>query len=317
MPRRSTLIQRVVFQLQRQIFNAGAVEESAMLEDSLTETVREVDIVIRTKVAKLPLTIAIECTEGKRLATVEWVEQMHAKHLSLPTDKLVLVSASGFSKAAQQKASLFKIDLVKFLLDSKTSWPPLLRQVATEPMAYVVSRFTRCALVFADDPNTAHSMPPNTPLFCGEASGSMPLRDYLHGNVATSPDFMAGALEAAKKADFNEFEFQFFTEESIGVRISDSQLRLIKLFVIGFECKPSAGSLELREGSYMGDSIAFGTVETQIGQQILSIMQTDAGNLVGSVTQAKTTASTAETVSLEVFPQHANIRFISEPFKTS
>lgn len=65
---------------------------------------REVDIVIRVIVSGYELIISVECTDKGRPASVEWVEQSCSKHQDLPTQKLVLVSKSGFTKAAFSKA---------------------------------------------------------------------------------------------------------------------------------------------------------------------------------------------------------------------
>jgi hypothetical protein len=48
--------------------------------------------------------VGVEATKGNRMATVEWVERMIGKHQNLPTDKLVLVSQSGFRPQARDAA---------------------------------------------------------------------------------------------------------------------------------------------------------------------------------------------------------------------
>lgn len=75
-----------------------------MLPDTSTGRDREVDIVIEGAAAGYPILICIECCDSNRTATVEWVDEMLGKHTNLPTDKLVLVSRSGFTDAAEKKA---------------------------------------------------------------------------------------------------------------------------------------------------------------------------------------------------------------------
>ena len=65
---------------------------------------REVDIVIESMLAGHTVTVGVECIAKKRRSCVEWVERVRAKHENLPTNKLILVSQSGFYKTASKKA---------------------------------------------------------------------------------------------------------------------------------------------------------------------------------------------------------------------
>ena len=125
MPKRSTLFQRVVFQIQRQLADAAAVEESAMLPDHTGESEREVDVVIRSVVAGHDVIVSLECQEGSRKATVSWVEAMAMKHDALPTSKLILLSASGFTRGARSKAVSLGIELLSFEEAFESDWANL------------------------------------------------------------------------------------------------------------------------------------------------------------------------------------------------
>jgi hypothetical protein len=83
----------------------ATVEESAMLVNRATKRRREVDVVIRGKQATHDVVVGVEATKGNRMASVEWVERMIGKHQNLPTDKLVLVSQSGFRPQAREAAA--------------------------------------------------------------------------------------------------------------------------------------------------------------------------------------------------------------------
>jgi hypothetical protein len=98
MPKRSTPFQAIV-RLVRQHFAQAAVTvtESKMLRDSVLDIDREVDIVIAGKFDGEPMVISVEVIEHRRAATLPWVEQMLRKHRDLPTNRLLLVSKSGFS----------------------------------------------------------------------------------------------------------------------------------------------------------------------------------------------------------------------------
>jgi hypothetical protein len=87
----------------------ATVTESAMLMDSVLNAPREVDICVQTDSSGHMIIVGIECRAWRKRQTVEWVEAMHGKHLHLPTDALVLVSSSGFTKAALLVAKSYNI----------------------------------------------------------------------------------------------------------------------------------------------------------------------------------------------------------------
>ena len=97
MPKRSNEFQHLVTLIERLLADPDArVTESKELIDRVTGELREVDIVIEWSDGVRDIVIGVECTATSRPASVEWVERMWGKHSSLPTDKLVLVSRSGF-----------------------------------------------------------------------------------------------------------------------------------------------------------------------------------------------------------------------------
>ena len=120
MPRRGNPFQSLIRALHANAAD-GMVEESALVSDRRTGTTREVDILIRTSSSGYPINIAVECTDTSSPADVTWVEQMVTKHADLPTDKLVLVSANGFTKSAVGKAESY--DVVPLRLESLTDHP--------------------------------------------------------------------------------------------------------------------------------------------------------------------------------------------------
>lgn len=78
----------------------SVVTESNMLIDSRLGIEREVDITVEASIDGEPILISFEVIEHGRRATITWVEQVIAKHEYLPTNRLVLVSKSGFSASA-------------------------------------------------------------------------------------------------------------------------------------------------------------------------------------------------------------------------
>jgi predicted Mrr-cat superfamily restriction endonuclease len=103
-PRRTNLFQDVVAVIHEHLAGDAVMEESAMLTNRLTGEQREVDVVLRRTTAGYETVIAVEATSRRAPVTAPWVEQMVGKHANLPTDKLVLVSESGFTKQARELA---------------------------------------------------------------------------------------------------------------------------------------------------------------------------------------------------------------------
>jgi len=103
-PKRTNFFQEVVEILHRHLAGDASVEPSAMLPSGKTGALREVDVVIRTTVASHEVLVGVEAIDRSRPADRGWVDQMVGKHADLPTDKLVLVSASGFTADARAAA---------------------------------------------------------------------------------------------------------------------------------------------------------------------------------------------------------------------
>lgn len=112
MPQRSNQFQKLIYLVKQQVAKGSEVTESKMLPDSVTGTNREVDIYIESSVAEHTVCICLECRDRKRKADVTWVEEMKTKHERLPTNALVLISSSGFTKEAQKVAQIYGFELL-------------------------------------------------------------------------------------------------------------------------------------------------------------------------------------------------------------
>ena len=104
MPKRTNALQKAIKLIEEYKGDFLELQESAMLYDQTAGIKREVDIVLIGEINGHSITIAFEVTGGKRPVDVQWVESMISKHKNLSTDKLILVSSSGFTKSAEKKA---------------------------------------------------------------------------------------------------------------------------------------------------------------------------------------------------------------------
>lgn len=147
MPARTNKLQAVVFYVKEHVAPEGAeVTESKMLVDRDSGKLREVDVVVEHIVGDDPITISVEVIAWSKKASVTWVEQMLSKHQRMPTNRLVLVSWSGFSgtaldKVAQQGGHVEALVPVRLDHDDPTIRflaPELTLQAAKTPVDTVV-----------------------------------------------------------------------------------------------------------------------------------------------------------------------------------
>jgi hypothetical protein len=103
-PKRTNTFQEAVAIVHRHLAPELDIEESYMLRDLVDDEEREVDTVITASAASYKLVISIEASAQRRPAARPWVEQQIKKHETLPTNLLVLVSESGFSRPALRLA---------------------------------------------------------------------------------------------------------------------------------------------------------------------------------------------------------------------
>lgn len=125
MPKRTNDFQRLIYLIHHQLMGEATVTESKFLYDSAADTNREVDIVIELQAGEYPVIIGVECQGRGRVASVEWVEQMAMKHETLPTNKLILVSQSGFTTAARNKARACGIEAMTLNKAIRANWKGL------------------------------------------------------------------------------------------------------------------------------------------------------------------------------------------------
>jgi Restriction endonuclease len=109
MPKRTNQFQDIIADIYRTLADTGATfEESAMVSEP-DGTLREIDILIKSVVAGSEISLAIECRDYSRAQSIEWVDSLIGKYQSLPVDKVVAVSSSGFSEPSILKASRHRI----------------------------------------------------------------------------------------------------------------------------------------------------------------------------------------------------------------
>lgn len=123
MPPRTNALQRLITLLTATLAGHAQVTESAMLKDRVTSEPREVDVLVSATTATYTVNLGIEVIAWARPADTPWIEKMRAKHENLPTDKLILVSESGFSAPAKKKAEFYGIETLTIDEACEADWP--------------------------------------------------------------------------------------------------------------------------------------------------------------------------------------------------
>jgi hypothetical protein len=122
MPKRSNKFQKLIYLIHKGLAGDASVTESKMLRDRITNEENEVDIVIEKEFAGTNIVISIECRGHGRPATREWVNEMWGKHQHLPTKHLILVSESGFTRTAKEKAKVLGVETLSLNAAIETDW---------------------------------------------------------------------------------------------------------------------------------------------------------------------------------------------------
>jgi hypothetical protein len=139
MPKRTNEFQQLIYAINLQLAKEATVTESKLLRHRLTGAEREVDVAIEFEIGPYQPIIGIECRAHRRPQDVEWIEQAHTMHEHL-TDKLVLVSKSGFTPEAKALAKTFGIETLTLAEAEKVDWTQIVGKLKRVYIALVRGR---------------------------------------------------------------------------------------------------------------------------------------------------------------------------------
>jgi hypothetical protein len=293
MPPRSTTFQEVVAIIKQHMAEDASVEESVELVDRLTDAPREVDVVIRTTVAGYPIIVGIEVRERGRRGTVEWVEQEHSKHSRLDTNRLVLISTSGFTKGAKELAEKYGIITVTPTLEGREkddlakSIDALIAKVA------VLQIEGGAAIVDATDesPEERGNLSPDL-LFYDSKGEVLGTAHQISEAIVRAANFSQHLLELSPEVTkFHVFapDFDYRVEGSAERRHMYMQnlgppphLKRISTLLIAGSIKLEEAEFSLRHGSLEGTDFAYG--QAKLGQTPALIVMTGSVEAGGHIT---------------------------------
>jgi hypothetical protein len=295
------LIQRVVYQLQRQLAATGSVEESGMLADRHSGSLREVDVVVRARVADHDVLVGIECRDHRRKATVEWVEQMAMKHSALPTSKLVLVSRSGFSEQAIAKARQLGVDAYAFDEAAPKDWTAVLGENAQGPLVVWSLRIRDCWLVLKGDEGKSHPADPKTTVFSADGSPEGSLGEVVHTSVQSSPEFTQATLDFADGVKDPLFVANVGRRPPIHVATGPGELLEVAFLRLLLEAVPLPNDFRFESARYRGNPVAFGESVSPAGHLTISLFQPSHGAPIGSASVVDSATGDVSTTDVQ-FP---------------
>ncbi|MCI5044978.1 MAG: restriction endonuclease [Aquisalinus sp.] len=114
--------EKLVADIQSQLSPDSKVEHNAKIPGIDSKVKRQVDIHVSGSVGQYQMDIAIECKDYKRKVDVKRVEEFSGLLHDIRFHKGVLVSASGFSNAAMQRAESLGIDLYRAVDTRDHKW---------------------------------------------------------------------------------------------------------------------------------------------------------------------------------------------------
>ncbi|MBW8244017.1 restriction endonuclease [Muricauda oceani] len=115
MARKGRKFEVLVESLEKHALNKeGVISSPGYLMDEVTNQMREVDVLIETKIGTSNISIVLECRDRKMKQDLTWIEQLNSKLKDINADKIIAVSSSGFSKSALEKAKRYGIETRSF-----------------------------------------------------------------------------------------------------------------------------------------------------------------------------------------------------------
>jgi hypothetical protein len=132
-PKRTNLFQRVIATVYEHQ-SESPVAESKLMFDPKAGTDREVDVIVTETVAGEKITVGVEATALSKPLALPAVQALIAKHKSIGTSHVVIVSKSGFTGPALREiisAPRFSGYQPKDLSDRKTFEAKIVGQLAT------------------------------------------------------------------------------------------------------------------------------------------------------------------------------------------
>ena len=275
MPKRSNVFQTLIYQIQ-QYFSDGSeyiVSESKMLRNSANDEEREVDIVVETKAGDVSLVIGFECTAEKRIVGSPWVERMLGKHRYLGTDKLILVSESGFTQPALKLVDSEKFAEAVTLKDAEaTDWGGYIKSYKDLIFGAFEFKPIKISANFETIENESDKESPLTitkdtkfrRISDGTELDSLSLALDILGNQDLAKNIMDRWLKQPKESRKLEFDFLINWAAVHGTWeiVNESLTRRLLSIDLTVKALIKESNLSFSHKSFMNTSVSYATIES-------------------------------------------------------
>lgn len=267
----------MIYLIHHQLIDEATVTESKFLYDRAANVDREVDIVIEIQAGDYPVIIGIECQGRCRVANVEWVEQMAAKHASLPTNKLILVSQSGFSSTARKKAEALGIRTMTLSQAIRSDWIGLVGQATMLLVKWGIEPVA-CFAVFSQYKGQRNTLQLdfNQQLYDREGYDVLIVNEAIEIIMDIQGEDL---IKQMKQPDidlqkpYTVFEMEFgIPAGTYLVDLSGTKQEINSFLIIG-HCVRETELVDLKSGSFGSAQVAFGKTRTIDAKSLISIVE--------------------------------------------
>jgi Restriction endonuclease len=273
MPKRSNAFQNLFHVIYRQLAVNATVTESKMLTDKATGEEREVDIVIESEVTRHKVTIGVECNAHKRKASVEWVERMQGKHQNLPTDKLVLVSLSGFYKTAIKKAKFHGIETISIGEAVKVDWTKIVGKTEHLYFEYYENTARYCVVMKSENDQTEEWAPPNDQVVNSE--GNEETVNHIVNSIVARDAVRKQVFKILDSGGGLKFLLTYTPHRPWYILDQNGRRREIVSLPITLELAKETTRLPLRKGEVLGFQVAFGEAASSKGTVSVAVLESE------------------------------------------
>lgn len=104
-------LELLVASIQRQLAPGAKVTHNAKVEGRLSETSRQIDVLVEQCVGQYQIRIALDCKDYKTPVDVKAVEEFHGLMVDIGAHKGALVCPAGFTKSAKKRAKKLEVEL--------------------------------------------------------------------------------------------------------------------------------------------------------------------------------------------------------------
>ena len=274
MPKRSNAFQNLFHILYRQLAGHATVTESKMLHDNVTEEEREVDILIESEVAGHKITIGVECNAQTRKSCVEWVERMRGKHQNLPTDKLILVSQSGFYRSATKKAQFYGIDTISLGNAMKADWTKIVGKKERLFFEYYDNTAHYYVVMKCEEERLEKWAPPNDQVVLFADGAEMTINQVVNTIIA-SEQVYKHVFHTLDSGGEPKFSIAYRFVEGCHILDRKGSKREIAELSITLETVKEKTPVPLQHGNALGYQVSFGEGAYSKGSVSIAVLESE------------------------------------------